>query len=134
MFKRLLVVVTVIGFGLGAVASCPSPDEAKAQMELYQIKSLNIVSNSKASAAESDKLMKEILDYNDNMFFGCMKYFESSTPYHDCRKFITLQTGYIMFDESKQKANRARVDSLYNKYKDVCPAEYYTFKAFVKDK
>ncbi len=130
---KLGVLFVVMWIGLSTfAATCPSPIEAKSQMELYQLKSINMASNSNVSTADAEKLMKEFEDYYKNMFFGCMSYFESSTPYHDCDKFVTLQTGFLMLDKTKQQANKASVDNLYDRYKDKCPAAYQTYKLIVK--
>lgn len=131
--KKLFLSLVIIGLGSSVFsAGCPSPDEAKAQMELFNLKILGLssVSNvgSDANLSALDKINKDMDAYMDNMFFGCISYFETNTPYHDCQKLSTLYTGYIMLGKNRQSSNKAKFDKIYSDYKTMCPMQYESYK------
>ncbi len=133
IFLNLLLLIGVIlpGSSVFAAGYCPTSAEVQAKSQMFQLKALNLMSNTKGSMNEADKLIKEQEAFHASLLDGCLQYF--STPgYHDCNKLITLQTAYFILPSAKQPAYKPRVDAIYEKFKTTCSAEYQTYKIMVK--
>ena len=133
MIKRFLFIfllLFLVSQGVFANDYCPTPDEIRATMHLFQFRAMKNM-DLKVPLEQVEALNNELITYQQAIVPNCVRYFQV-THNPDCNKLISLATGYMLLDNNKQLAARGQILNVTRGFEATCKYQYETVQSFVK--